>query len=256
MTTAAPESSSQLRLIKVDDALIVADKPSGLLAVPGRGLHKQDCLAMRVQARWTDALVVHRLDMATSGLMLFARGLPVQRRLGDAFATRQVDKRYLAWVIDPDARLMAHEATWRCIDLPLRVDWPNRPRQMVDPVHGKPSVTHWRTRAHDPALGLSLLELKPLTGRSHQLRLHLASIGHPIAGDELYGGQGVPTPPVDHLMPNIPGLPTSRLMLHAWRLTLMHPVALHTLRVEAPVPFEAPLDDFGWHDAPHAAMPD
>jgi tRNA pseudouridine32 synthase / 23S rRNA pseudouridine746 synthase len=202
--------------LHVDDALIVVEKPAFLLSVPGRLI--ADCLAARVQARWPDALVVHRLDMGTSGLMLFARGLVAQRALSLAFEQRRVGKRYVAVVA---GLLDAESGT---VDVPLIVDWPNRPRQIVDPVNGKPSLTHWRRLAVDAARQQSRVELQPVTGRSHQLRVHLAHIGHPIVGDELYA------PPEVHAA-------APRLLLHAARLELQHPVSGESLVFESPPPF-------------------
>jgi tRNA pseudouridine32 synthase / 23S rRNA pseudouridine746 synthase len=193
-----------MQLIHLDDALIAADKPAGLLAVPGRGPHNADCLAARLQAVHADALVVHRLDMATSGLMLFGRGPAMQRALSMAFAARAVEKTYVA-VVDG---LIAQDCGE--IDLPLIVDWPNRPRQVVDPGRGKPSLTRWRVLARDAALGRTRVALQPVTGRSHQLRVHLQAIGHLIVGDELYAPPAV-------------ALAAPRLLLHASRLQLAHP---------------------------------
>ncbi len=165
--------------LHLDAHLIAVDKPAGLLAVPGRT--EPDCLAARVQAVWPDALVVHRLDMVTSGLMLFARGATAQRRLGDAFAQRRVHKRYVAIACGlPDAD--AGE-----IDLPLAADWPRRPLQRVDHEHGRQSLTRWRVLARDTAGSRTRVLLEPVSGRSHQLRVHLQAIGHPIVGDALYG---------------------------------------------------------------------
>jgi tRNA pseudouridine32 synthase/23S rRNA pseudouridine746 synthase len=203
-----------LRLLHVDDALLVVDKPSGLLAVPGRG--EPDCLAARVQAMFADARVVHRLDQATSGLMLFARGAAMQRALSMAFARRAVDKRYVAVV----AGVMAEDQG--TIELPLMRDWPNRPRQIVDHAQGKPSLTRWRVLARDAAS--TRVELAPLTGRSHQLRVHLQAIGHPIVGDGLYA-------PAD-----VQAL-AARLLLHASALSFAHPVSGEGLRVSSDAPF-------------------
>lgn len=201
-----------------DEALIVVDKPSGLLAVPGRGDDKQDCVARRVQARWPDALIVHRLDMATSGLMLLARGAPAQRRLSAAFAERAVLKQYIA-VVDGLV-----EGEHGCITLPLAADWPNRPRQRVDVEHGKPSMTEWRVLSRDPLGARTRLALAPLTGRSHQLRVHLQAIGHAIVGDALYANEAVATA-------------SSRLLLHASRLELAHPSTGARLVFESAAPF-------------------
>ncbi|MES2958776.1 MAG: RluA family pseudouridine synthase [Pseudomonadota bacterium] len=199
-----------------DEALLVIDKPAGLLSVPGRGEHLQDCAAARVQALFSDAKVVHRLDQATSGLMLFARGTPSQRLLSRAFETRRVAKRYIAVVHG----LVLEETG--CIDLPLTADWPNRPRQQVDHRHGKPSRTLWRVISRDAAQGTSRLELEPLTGRSHQLRVHLLAIGHPIVGDALYG-------------PSVDAVP--RLMLHASALTIAHPGDARPMNFFSAAPF-------------------
>ena len=169
-------------LVYADAAVVVADKPAGLLCVPGRGADKADCLASRVAARWPDALVVHRLDMATSGLVVFGRSPVLQRVLSMAFAARRVHKQYEAVV----AGLLA-DAQGE-IDLPLAADWPQRPRQQVDRLAGKPSLTRWQVLQRDTVLGTTRLHLCPLTGRSHQLRVHLAAIGHPILGDALYAG--------------------------------------------------------------------
>lgn len=211
-----------IALIHEDPQLLVLDKPAGLLCVPGRGEDKQDCLSARVQRRWPEALVVHRLDMATSGLVLMARDLATQRALGDAFAARQVWKRYEAVV---DGR--ADEKHWQAIDAPMMADWPRRPLQKIDAA-GKPSLTRWRTLGlrPGPAEGewASHLLLEPYTGRSHQLRLHLAHIGHPILGDALYGDARVQAR-------------APRLLLHATVLQLRHPATGEALRFESPAPF-------------------
>jgi tRNA pseudouridine32 synthase/23S rRNA pseudouridine746 synthase len=207
--------AAQVHVIHVDDHLIVVDKPAGLLAVPGRT--EPDCAAARVQARWPDARVVHRLDMATSGLLALARGLPAQRQLSQAFATRGVGKRYLAVVHG----LPAEDAGE--IDLPLGADWPDRPRQRVDRVSGKPALTRWRVLARDDTTGQARLALEPVTGRSHQLRVHLLAIGHPIVGDRLYGPAAVD--------------PGPRLMLHADRLDLPHPGDGRRVAFDCDAPF-------------------
>lgn len=209
---------AELTWLHVDAALIVVDKPSGLLSVPGRGPDKADCAATRVQARHADALVVHRLDMGTSGLLVFGRGLAAQQALGRAFEQRLTDKRYEAVVWG-----LVAEDQGR-IDLPLSADWPNRPRQQVDPLHGKPSRTDWEVLSRDPAAGTTRLALRPLTGRSHQLRVHLQALGHPILGDELYA------PPEARAR-------APRLLLHACRLGLPHPGNGEPFVIESPPPF-------------------
>ena len=204
-----------------DEAMLVLEKPAGLLSVPGRGEDKQDCLSARAQRLYPGALIVHRLDMATSGLMILARGLEVQRTLNEAFASRQVNKRYIAVI---DGQVAPSLETWRTIDLPIIVDWPNRPLRIIDAQNGKPSLTRWRVMDHNPAEQTTRVELEPITGRSHQLRVHLLAIGHPILGDALYG-----SPRVQALSP--------RLQLHACALELNHPVTAETLRFFSPPPF-------------------
>lgn len=214
-------------VVYVDDTLLVVDKPSGLLAVPGRGADKQDCLSARVQAFYPDALIVHRLDMATSGLMVMARGPAAQRALSMAFAARAVTKRYVAMVagrLAAPAQDRGMPDDWGSIDLPLIVDWPNRPRRIVDHSSGKPSLTRWRVLGYD-ASGLNTrVELEPVTGRSHQLRVHLRELGHPILGDALYAP------------PDVQAL-TGRLLLHAQSLRLAHPQTGAALAFESAAPF-------------------
>ena len=210
-----------LHLLHADAQLLAFDKPAGLLAVPGRGADKQDSLATRALAHWPDARVVHRLDMATSGVMVLARGLEMQRALSTAFADRLVEKRYVA-VVDGWLAEDAGE-----IDLPLAADWPNRPRQRIDPIAGKPSQTRWQVLSrHTDSDGLpsTRLALTPVTGRTHQLRVHLQAIGHPILGDALYAAPAQQ----DRAL---------RLLLHAHTLTLAHPLNGAPLSLNSPVPF-------------------
>lgn len=208
-TEAWSSADAGICVVYADEAIIVLDKPSGLLSVPGRGADKQDCLSIRVQARFADALVVHRLDMSTSGLIIMARGAAVQRALGDAFANRQVTKRYEA-VVYGEVAATAEE--WRLIDLPIAVDWPNRPLRVINQETGKPSVTRLQCLQFDAARNTSHVLLEPQTGRTHQLRLHLQAIGHPILGDALYA-----PPSVLAMAP--------RLLLHACALGFHHPVS-------------------------------
>ena len=204
-------------IVHADAHWVIVDKPAGLPAVPGRAPELHDCAASRVQALYADARVVHRLDMATSGLLVFARGIDAQRTLSRAFAERRVRKRYVAWIDG----LLADDAG--SIDLPLIVDWPNRPRQIVDAVRGKPSLTHWRVLARGATR--TLVELQPVTGRSHQLRVHLAAIGHAILGDDLYAAPAA-------------AAAAPRLLLHAQALELAHPASGVPARFSSPVPFE------------------
>ncbi len=214
-------SGPQPAVVREDDFLLALDKPSGLLCVPGRGPDKQDCLAARAQARWPDAQVVHRLDMATSGLWLMGRGPAMQRALSMAFEARRVHKSYVAVV----AGRLAPPGTadgWGLIDLPLAADWPRRPMQKVDRVHGRASRTRWRVLGHDG--DSTRVELEPLTGRTHQLRVHLMALGHPILGDALYAPPGVQGR-------------APRLLLHASALRLAHPATGEPLALDCPPPF-------------------
>ena len=206
-----------IEIVSIDDSFLVVNKSSGLLSVPGRGPGKTDCLSARVQAEFPEALVVHRLDMETSGLMVFARNLDAQRSLNRAFERRLVEKYYVAIVTGIVA---LDQGT---INLPLICDWPNRPRQMVDHVIGKPSTTQYVVLASDEAVMQTRVGLTPVTGRSHQLRVHMASLGHAIIGDSLYSI----TPPPEG----------QRLLLHAAKLSFPHPVSGEPVDCASDVPF-------------------
>jgi len=213
-----PPPDSGLQTIYCDDYLVVVEKPSGILSVPGRGKDKQVCQSTRVQAIYADALIVHRLDMSTSGLFLMARGKKNQILLSKLFEKRLVKKKYVAIVSGVPEKAQA------TIDLPLIADWPNRPKQKIDMEKGKPSCTHYHIISTTGDNKNSRLELTPVTGRSHQLRVHLQAIGHPILGDELYAD------------PNT-RQQSPRLLLHAQQLEFSHPVTKQTLHVESPAPF-------------------
>ena len=198
---------ADVQAVHEDADLLVLQKPAGLLCVPGRGPDKQDCLSARAQQHWPGALIVHRLDQATSGLVLMARHIDAQRSLSHAFAERQVHKRYQAVVW---GLLTAQEGAWNEINLPIAADWERRPLRVIDPALGKPSLTRWRLLGHHPANGTSRIELEPVTGRTHQLRVHMAAVGHPILGDALYAPAEVQA-----MAP--------RLLLHASHLAFAHP---------------------------------
>jgi tRNA pseudouridine32 synthase/23S rRNA pseudouridine746 synthase len=206
-------SNSSLDLVYQDDCLLVINKPAGLLAVPGRGADKQDCLSSRLQQIFPDALIVHRLDMSTSGLMLFARGAEMQRRLSHMFHEREVEKRYEAVVV---GRLEPEAGE---VNLPIAADWPNRPLRKIDVDNGKSSLTRYRATRID--VDRTRVELEPITGRTHQLRVHMSAIGHPILGDALYGDV--------HSAP--------RLLLHATTLDLLHPLTGAALHFVSSAPF-------------------
>lgn len=210
--TYAP-TSAPLRVIYRDLDLLVLDKPTGLLTVPGKGSHLADCLEARARAAWPEARIVHRLDRDTSGVIVLAMTAAAQRHLGLQFERRKVTKTYDALV----AGEIAGEGGE--IDLPLACDWPNRPLQQVDHVNGRKAVTRWRVTGRDEAV--TRVRLEPLTGRSHQLRVHMRELGHPILGDPLYGD----------------GSRALRLMLHATSLGLHHPADGTRVLFEAPAPF-------------------
>ncbi len=221
MTDYAPPQGP-VAYVHVDPHLIVIDKPSGLLSVPGRGEGKADCAVSRVDADYPGALTVHRLDMATSGLLILARNKQMQAALSVLFERGAVAKHYVADVWghpDPGSGE---------IDLPLITDWPNRPRQKVDHATGKPSRTRFETLETGPHSARLLLT--PLTGRSHQLRVHLAEIGHPILGDDLYAHEQAR---------NAAG----RLRLHASALAFDHPATGERLTLSSPAPFDPALLD-------------
>lgn len=198
-----------------DHELLAVNKPSGLLSVPGKGEHLADCLLSRVQAVFPEALLVHRLDRDTSGVMIFAVTPHAQRHLGLQFEKRKLQKTYVARVWGEVAEKSG------TVDLPLIVDWPNRPLQMVDFEKGKPAVTDWKVQKVED--GITRLRLFPHTGRSHQLRVHMREIGHPILGDPFYATG--------------PARDFPRLMLHAERLKLRHPDGGRGVNVFAPTPF-------------------
>lgn len=204
-----------LDVLHADAQLLLVNKPSGLLSVPGRGADLSDCLLSRVQGAFPEALLVHRLDRDTSGLMVFALTSHAQRHLGLQFEKRQIRKSYVARVW---GRMQEDNGT---VDLPLIVDWPNRPLQKVDHASGKPSVTDWRVLRRGEAE--TRVRLVPKTGRSHQLRVHMQALGHPILGDPFYATGNARAFP--------------RLMLHAESLRLRHPDGGVGMTFRAPSPF-------------------
>ncbi len=204
-----------LDVLHADHQVLIVVKPEGLLSVPGKGEHLADCLLSRVQMAFPEALLVHRLDRDTSGVMVFALTPHAQRHLGLQFEKRQVKKTYVARVW---GKIVEKTGT---VDLPLNVDWPNRPRQMVDPENGRVALTEWRVMKSGDSE--TRLRLFPKTGRSHQLRVHCLAIGHPILGDPLYAeGQA---------------REFSRLMLHSQELRFRHPDGGKGMTFKAKPPF-------------------
>jgi tRNA pseudouridine32 synthase / 23S rRNA pseudouridine746 synthase len=204
--------------IHVDSTCCVLNKPAGLPSVPGKGELAVDSMAQQVQRRYPDALIVHRLDMATSGLILMARGLNWQRAYSRLFAEHRVHKHYVAIVHG----CMQNDAG--SIDLPLVADWPHRPKQKVDHALGKPSLTHFCVISRDHSRQTTRVNLHPVTGRSHQLRVHMLAIGHPMLGDRLYA------PLARHQ-------DATRLLLHSQELALTHPQSAQPVTWQAPADF-------------------
>jgi len=198
-----------------DDDILVIDKASGLLSVPGKGEGKDDCLIHRLMLTHPGVKLVHRLDCDTSGVIIFGLTPQAQAHLGQQFELRKTQKRYIALVAGHPAEPKGR------VDLPLKVDWENRPKQRVDHENGKAAQTDWRVQRLEGAN--ARMVLKPLTGRSHQLRVHMLSMGHPILGDPLYAEATVAEFP--------------RLMLHAEELRLRHPMTGAAMSFRAPVPF-------------------
>lgn len=214
MTDYAPPDTP-LDLLHADHEILVVNKPAGLLSVPGKGAGLADCLIARLEVAYPQVLLVHRLDRDTSGVMVFALTPHAQRHLGLQFEKRHTKKTYLARVA---GRLARKTGT---IDLPLVVDWPNRPLQKVDHQAGKPALTEWRVmRALDTE---SRVQLYPRTGRSHQLRVHMLALGHPILGDPLYAPETADAYP--------------RMMLHALELRFRHPDGGAGVKFRATPPF-------------------
>lgn len=212
----APPVTPYLDIIYQDDHILVLNKPSGLLSVPGKAPEHKDSLQLRVQRVFPTASIVHRLDMATSGLMLMALNKDSHRHLSRQFELRQTDKRYQAKVWGE------MEKATGTVELPLICDWPNRPKQMVDHERGKPSTTHFNVLEH--GVKYTKVDLIPVTGRSHQLRVHMLSLGHPILGDRLYAHQ-------DALAM------ADRLQLHACEISFAHPQTQQRLNFNSPSPF-------------------
>ncbi|MDF7809070.1 RluA family pseudouridine synthase [Pontiellaceae bacterium B12219] len=202
-----------LEIIYQDEAFMAVNKPTGLLSVPGRGPDKQDCCLSRVTAQFPDALMVHRLDMDTSGLILFARSIDVQRNISLQFEKREISKIYIALL---EGVMEMEEGM---VDYPMRKDMEQRlpPKHIVDCVRGKKAMTEWEVLERTDST--TRVALFPMTGRSHQLRVHMNAVGFPIVGDNIYGTAG------------------ERLMLHAQTLKLSHPITGESMQLECPAPF-------------------
>ncbi|MCP4185795.1 MAG: RNA pseudouridine synthase [Hyphomicrobiales bacterium] len=205
-----------INIIHSDDHILLVEKPAGLLSVPGKPDNHKDCLESRIQAKFPEARIVHRLDMATSGIMVLAMSATAHRHLGLQFERRHINKKYMAkvWGVIGEEHGV--------VELPLRCDWPNRPLQMVDFELGKSALTHWQVLERNEKS--TKLLLHPKTGRSHQLRVHMQQIGHPILGDVFYAHE-------DALKA------ANRLMLHAQSLELFHPNGGRSCNFNVQAPF-------------------
>jgi len=212
-----PPDHNGLHVLYRDDHLIIVNKPPGLLSVPGRGIEKSDCLLSRVRLEYPDADIVHRLDMPTSGIIIFALTSDTQRALSMLFEKKDIHKQYIARVF---GELDSHKGV---INLPLIADWPNRPRQKIDFMDGKPSKTSYQLISTDKNCN-SLVKLLPITGRSHQLRVHMAALGNPILGDTLYG--------TDESREA-----GTRLLLHAEKISFIHPISNIEININCPAEF-------------------
>jgi len=212
-----PPPDKGITLLFEDEHLLVVNKPAGLLSVPGNSPAKKDCMESRLQAEFLEALTVHRLDMSTSGILLFARNKTMHSAMSKLFAEREISKTYIA-VVDGLVEQDKGE-----INAPLMVDWPNRPKQQVD-AQGKPSCTYYEVISRDPNTNTTKVQLTPITGRSHQLRVHMMSIGHSILGDEFYASDKA-------------FVKADRLLLHAAQLSFIHPITGQSTQVGCPPAF-------------------
>jgi tRNA pseudouridine32 synthase / 23S rRNA pseudouridine746 synthase len=215
-----PSMSPYLDIIYQDNDMVIINKSSGILSVPGRLPEHLDCLQNRVQRVLPSATIVHRLDMATSGIMIMALNKPAHVAISRQFEKRQTQKTYIARVY---GQVKQDQGS---IDFPLTGDWPNRPKQMVDHDYGKASLTHYKvlSRNKRAEYNTSLVELTPVTGRSHQLRVHMLALGHPILGDRLYAHKEALAL-------------STRLTLHAINIQFTHPSTLEEVSFTTKCPF-------------------
>ena len=213
-----PPVHNGLEILYIDDYLIIVNKPSGLLSVPGRGIEKSDCLLSRVKTEYPNADIVHRLDMPTSGIIIFSLQNDIQKALSKLFEHKKINKQYIAKV---HGEL---ECNSGIINLPLIADWPNRPKQKVDFMSGKSSKTNYELISTDTNSN-SLVKLLPITGRSHQLRVHMAALGNPILGDTLYGNDESREA-------------STRLLLHAENISFFHPTTNVEININCPADFQ------------------
>ena len=214
-----PPPYTQLDILYQDKYLIILNKPSGLLSVPGRGEDKQDCMISRLQQTYPQALTVHRLDMPTSGIIIFALNKETQKKINTLFERKKINKQYIAKV---HGVFQQNKGT---ISQPLITDWINRPKQKIDYKQGKHSITKYEVISADEENNCSLVKLIPITGRSHQLRVHMSSLGHQILGDELYGTDKSRSA-------------SNRLLLHAEQISFTHPISNNAINVKCRIQFK------------------
>ena len=212
-----PPKHIGLDILFQDEHLFIVNKPANILSVPGNTPEKKDCMASRSQMELGDVFIVHRLDMSTSGIILFARQKDSLRAMNQLFSTRQVSKTYIA-IVDGLVEEDAGE-----INQPLMVDWPNRPKQKIDS-KGKASCTQYQVLTRDKNKQNTRIQLTPITGRSHQLRVHMAWLDHAILGDEFYA-------------PDEAFHKADRLLLHANKLSFQHPMTHQEINIHCLPPF-------------------
>jgi tRNA pseudouridine32 synthase / 23S rRNA pseudouridine746 synthase len=215
-------SFTDITVLHQDRDLLILNKPADLLTVPGRGVDKQDCLIHRTLKHYPSARIVHRLDMATSGIVIMALNHSAQAAMGSLFAQRKIKKVYIAIVA---GNIAEQVSTSGMVDLPLICDWENRPKQIVDTEKGKTAQTHFKSIAYDNKNDISLVELTPITGRSHQLRVHMLALGHPIIGDYFYAPENIKRKSV-------------RLLLHAQEVSFEHPFTKKSIQITSAPPFD------------------
>lgn len=228
LSISTPPALLPIEILYEDTDLLIVNKPADLLTVPGRGPDKQDCLINRIThygqnsksshaSRWASARIIHRLDMATSGIVILALNHATQAAMGKLFSERKISKRYIAIVAGQVTRT-------EDINFPLICDWPNRPKQKVDHEQGKHATTQIELASYNPSDDTSRILLTPITGRSHQLRVHMLAIGHPILGDYFYAPPDIKNQ-------------SNRLLLHAEYIAFLHPLTQEHINIHCPATF-------------------
>lgn len=213
-----PKCNKEVEILYQDDFLLVVNKPEFLLTVPGRAPENKDCVITRLQENFPDAVIIHRLDLDTSGLLIVPIKREAMSHIARQFQERKVSKRYEAIVWGKV------EEKSGSIELPIKADWENRPKQIIDFENGKKALTHYHLLGFDEDTQQSRLSLNPITGRSHQLRIHCKEIGHPIIGCDMYAHEEALAA-------------SPRLLLHACEISFTHPITKKTLHISSLAPF-------------------